>query len=177
MLKVSPHVLALLGAASASFLVAGCDAPAQADSTPIDDNASSLTQPNTMAHTASPAETAAHRMHERMASHEYHAEHQKRMERHGRAGAGGSSMGMNMNMDMDMNMDMGMKMKGCPGSQSGCSSAKDEMKPMGNMKSNQGAMQQPMKGEKQPMDGMSKMPQMKPKPTKTAPAPMTMGHM
>jgi hypothetical protein len=160
--KCSSRQIALVGAASSLLLLSACNATAKADSTPIDENSSVERAVDSK---STPAEMAAHQMHARMSSHEYHEEHQKRMEAHGPS-TGASSMGMDK------------MMQDCANSQEACPSKQDGMKAMSGMKTTQGTMR-PMKGKMKSMNGMQSMDSMSmpaPKETKQEPAPMPM-HM
>ena len=163
--------LGLLGLAGASALaLAGCSGPVRADSTPVDGN---FDAPAPEVNAQEAANVSAQQMHRKMSDHEYHSEHQRRMEEQGH----GQQPGMAMNGQMPM--------AGCAQGQANCGAAgqmQPGMKPMGGMGMDKmGDMHEMEKMDAMKKGSMGSMNSMGPKQTdkpKDPPKPMqSMQHM
>lgn len=163
--------LGLLGLAGASALaLAGCSGPVRADSTPVDGN---FDAPAPEVNAQEAANVSAQQMHRKMSDHEYHSEHQRRMEEQGH----GQQTNMGMNGEMPM--------AGCAQGQANCGAAgqmQPGMKPMGGMGMDKmGDMHEMEKMDSMKKDSMGSMNSMGPKQTdkpKDPPKPMqSMQHM
>lgn len=166
--------LGLLGLAGASALaLSGCSGPVRADSTPVDGN---FDAPAPEVNAQEAANVSAQQMHRKMSDHEYHSEHQRRMEEQGHG------------RQPDMGMNGQMPMAGCAQGQANCGAAgqmQPGMKPMGGMGMDKmdkmGDMHDMEKMDSMKKDSMGSMNSMGPKQTdkpKDPPKPMqSMQHM